>query len=66
MFLVFSCGTNFNGELGQGLNDDDIQTFQSIESLSDKNIISVYAGNEHVFALTQDGKVYGWYEYIIV
>ncbi|RLN96816.1 hypothetical protein BBJ28_00012064 [Nothophytophthora sp. Chile5] len=53
---VWSCGQNSYGELGHG---DTIarKSFERIESLQQKDIAQVGAGNEHTIALTADGKV---------
>ncbi|RLN82186.1 hypothetical protein BBJ28_00012215 [Nothophytophthora sp. Chile5] len=53
---VWSCGQNSYGELGHG---DTVarKSFERIESLQQKDVAQVGAGNEHTIALTADGKV---------
>ncbi|GMF58364.1 unnamed protein product [Phytophthora fragariaefolia] len=53
---VWSCGQNSYGELGHG-DTASRKSFERIESLQQKDIIQIGAGNEHTIALTADGKV---------
>ncbi len=53
---VWSCGQNSYGELGLG--DVNVRkSFTKINSLDDKTIISIGAGNEHSLFVTKDGKL---------
>lgn len=53
---MWSCGQNSYGELGHG-DTASRKSFERIESLQQKEIIQIGAGNEHTIALTVDGKV---------
>ncbi|KAG3101105.1 hypothetical protein PI125_g14549 [Phytophthora idaei] len=53
---VWSCGQNSYGELGHG-DTASRKSFERIESLQQKEIVQIGAGNEHTIALTADGKV---------
>jgi alpha-tubulin suppressor-like RCC1 family protein len=53
---VYSCGNNFEGELGLG-NTTNQPTPQPISTLNSLTI-SAIAGGEHTVFLTNDGKVY--------
>ncbi|POM60097.1 hypothetical protein PHPALM_31087 [Phytophthora palmivora] len=52
---VWSCGQNSYGELGHG-DTASRKSFERIESLQQKDIVQIGAGNEHTIALTADGK----------
>ncbi|KAE9052126.1 hypothetical protein PR001_g805 [Phytophthora rubi] len=53
---VWSCGQNSYGELGHG-DTANRKSFERVESLQQKDIVQIGAGNEHTIALTADGKV---------
>ncbi|KAL4115725.1 hypothetical protein PRIC2_012731 [Phytophthora ramorum] len=53
---AWSCGQNSYGELGHG-DTASRKSFERIESLQQKEIVQIGAGNEHTIALTADGKV---------
>jgi alpha-tubulin suppressor-like RCC1 family protein len=53
---VWSCGQNSYGELGHG-DTASRKAFERVESLQQKDVVQVGAGNEHTIALTADGKV---------
>ncbi|OWZ24114.1 HECT E3 ubiquitin ligase [Phytophthora megakarya] len=52
---VWSCGQNSYGELGHG-DTASRKSFERIESLQQKDIVQIGAGNEHTIVLTADGK----------
>jgi alpha-tubulin suppressor-like RCC1 family protein len=54
---VYAAGLNNNGQLGLG-NNNDSNTFMEVNSLRDKNITSIVAGDIHSLAFSNDGKVY--------
>ncbi|MDR2152813.1 MAG: hypothetical protein LBO72_08330 [Helicobacteraceae bacterium] len=54
---VYATGRNNDGQLGLG--DSDLRkTWTFVESLEDKKIVAVAAGDDHSLALDSDGKVY--------
>lgn len=56
---VWSWGWGAHGQLGLGdIKDRDTPTV--IEELSHERILMLSCGDRHSFAVTEDGKVYGW------
>lgn len=54
---VFGRGLNDSGCIGIGDESDNIEKFTLIESLSEYNIVNVYAGSSHSFFQTKEGKL---------
>uniref|UniRef100_A0A3Q1F9Y5 HECT and RLD domain containing E3 ubiquitin protein ligase 4 n=1 Tax=Acanthochromis polyacanthus TaxID=80966 RepID=A0A3Q1F9Y5_9TELE len=57
---VFSWGQNRYGQLGLGLNGQNVSTPQIIQSLQGIPFAQISAGGAHSFALTLSGAVFGW------
>ena len=59
---VWTIGKNENGQLGDGTNEDKIEAVQVKidENTYLTNVIKISVGEEHVLALTKEGKVYAW------
>ncbi|XP_044259072.1 serine/threonine-protein kinase Nek8 [Tribolium madens] len=57
--FLFSCGEGQQGCLGHG-NWDSVQTPTIIEALKQEKIVKMSCGDEHVVALSTDGKVFTW------
>ena len=57
---IYSWGWNRLGQLGLNVKDNKIDTPQEIEALRCKNIMSVYWGAGHSFALDGYGSTYSW------
>ncbi|XP_063909178.1 serine/threonine-protein kinase Nek8 isoform X2 [Zophobas morio] len=57
--IVFSCGDGQGGCLGHG-DWNSLQTPKIIDSLGNVNITQIRCGDEHVVALSTDGKVFTW------
>ena len=59
---VWTIGKNENGQLGDGTNEEKIQAVQvKIDKdtyLTD--VVKISVGEEHVLALTKEGKIYAW------
>lgn len=55
----YGWGRNDFGQLGLGHRTQQLTPVE-IPNLSNKNIKELYMGGQHAFALTQDGKYYGW------
>jgi len=56
---VWTFGTNTNGELGIG-NNNNKNVPKQVELLADKVIKQISVGTSHVIALTEDGEIYTW------
>uniref|UniRef100_A0AAQ5X3W4 HECT domain-containing protein n=1 Tax=Amphiprion ocellaris TaxID=80972 RepID=A0AAQ5X3W4_AMPOC len=57
---VFSWGQNRYGQLGLGINGQNVSTPQIIQSLQGIPFAQISAGGAHSFALTLSGAVFGW------
>ena len=59
---VWTIGKNENGQLGDGTNEEKIEAVQVKidENTYLTNVIKISVGEEHVLALTKEGKVYAW------
>ena len=65
---VYTWGKNYDGVLGNGSNDDEVfpKCISEIESEDNdlykynKKIVDISAGDYHVVALDEEGKVYSW------
>ena len=54
---IYSCGSNYQGQLGLGHNNDKTN-FSRVQL--DEKIQQVEVGFEHVIAITYDKKIFGW------
>jgi len=57
---VYSFGDNVNGQLGLGLQKRVNRGPQRLEFFAEKQVTQIYAGDGHSFAVTLNGKLYGW------
>jgi len=57
--FIYSCGHGGSGRLGLG-SSADVSIPAQLPKFSAKLIVEVSAFNQHVLALTEDGKVYSW------
>lgn len=56
---VWTCGSNYEGQLGDGSTDyTDKQAPVQVTGLT--NVIHIAAGSEHTFAVKSDGTVWAW------
>ena len=55
---IFGIGNNKHGELGIGEKKKSLDKFKEISSLNEYKIKGAYAGCEHSFFITQEGKVF--------
>ncbi|XP_047109429.1 secretion-regulating guanine nucleotide exchange factor isoform X2 [Schistocerca piceifrons] len=56
---IYSCGWNNKGQLGRSV-EEQATSFEHIAALSGHHIIDISCGWETSFALTRDGKLFGW------
>ncbi|XP_066148273.1 regulator of chromosome condensation isoform X1 [Euwallacea fornicatus] len=57
---VFVIGRKEYGRLGLGKDCEDANTLTNVRSLSDEKIINVACGSSTSFAVSADGRLYGW------
>ena len=58
--VLYSTGSNSNGQLGIGTKDDKL-LFTEITKVQD--MMSISSGNTYNVAIKYDGNVYGWGDY---
>ena len=49
---IYSCGGNYNGQLGLGNNQEEYLTPQEVSNLKGKDIIELSSGASHLLALS--------------
>lgn len=59
-FEYFASGRNNYGQLGLNTDVSQINTFTQLTDFIDDDFIEINLGKQHVVAVTDNGKVYGW------
>lgn len=57
---VWSCGSNYNGELGRGGIKGGSSTIYPVHMPSTVSIIQISAGRSHSMAVSDDGRLFAW------
>ncbi|VDK86681.1 unnamed protein product [Litomosoides sigmodontis] len=57
---VWSCGSNYNGELGRGGIKEGSSTIYPVHMPSTVSIIQISAGRSHSMAVSDDGRLFAW------
>ncbi|VIO89751.1 conserved hypothetical protein,hypothetical protein [Brugia malayi] len=57
---VWSCGSNYNGELGRGGVREGSYTIYPVHISSTVSIIQISAGRSHSMAVSDDGRLFAW------
>ncbi|KAL3990163.1 HECT-domain (ubiquitin-transferase) family protein [Acanthocheilonema viteae] len=57
---VWSCGSNYNGELGRGGVNKGSCTIYPVHMSSTVSIIQISAGRSHSMAVSDDGRLFAW------
>ncbi|VDO74508.1 unnamed protein product, partial [Onchocerca flexuosa] len=56
----WSCGSNYNGELGRGGVKEGSFTIYPVHISSTVSIIQISAGRSHSMAVSDDGRLFAW------
>ncbi|MCP9265309.1 putative E3 ubiquitin-protein ligase HERC4 [Dirofilaria immitis] len=59
-YMVWSCGSNYNGELGRGGVKEGSYTIYPVHISSTVSIIQISAGRSHSMAVSDDGRLFAW------
>uniref|UniRef100_A0A8R1XQ80 HECT domain-containing protein n=3 Tax=Onchocerca TaxID=6281 RepID=A0A8R1XQ80_ONCVO len=57
---VWSCGSNYNGELGRGGVKEGSYTIYPVHISNTVTIIQISAGRSHSMAVSDDGRLFAW------